>query len=82
PERAAKILGPEVLLWKTLDDKTSLNGFDAVINLAGEPIADKRWTKEQKQKLCDSRWKVTERLATLINASQNPPTVFVSGSAI
>ncbi len=82
PERAAKILGPEVLLWKTLEDKTSLNGFDAVINLAGEPIADKRWTKEQKQKLCDSRWKVTERLATLINASQNPPTVFVSGSAI
>jgi uncharacterized protein (TIGR01777 family) len=82
PERAAKILGPEVLLWKTLDDKTSLNGFDAVINLAGEPIADKRWTKEQKQKLCDSRWKVTERLATLINASQNPPPVFVSGSAV
>jgi len=82
PERAAKLLGPEVLLWKTLDDKTSLDGFDAVINLAGEPIADKRWTKDQKQKLCDSRWKITERLATLINASQNPPSVFISGSAV
>ncbi|WP_459176017.1 TIGR01777 family oxidoreductase [Ewingella americana] len=82
PERAAKLLGPEVLLWKTLDDKTSLDGFDAVINLAGEPIADKRWTKEQKQKLCDSRWKITERLATLINASKNPPSVFISGSAV
>ena len=82
PERAAKLLGPEVLLWKTLDDKTSLDGFDAVINLAGEPIADKRWSKDQKQKLCDSRWKITERLATLINASQNPPSVFISGSAV
>ena len=82
PERASKLLGPEVLLWNTLDDKTSLDGFDAVINLAGEPIADKRWTKDQKQKLCDSRWKITERLATLINASQNPPAVFISGSAV
>jgi len=82
PERAAKLLGPEVMLWKTLDDKTSLDGFDAVINLAGEPIADKRWSKDQKQKLCDSRWKITERLATLINASQNPPSVFISGSAV
>ncbi len=82
PERASKLLGPEVLLWNTLDDKTSLDGFDAVINLAGEPIAYKRWTKDQKQKLCDSRWKITERLATLINASQNPPAVFISGSAV
>jgi len=82
PERASKLLGPEVLLWNTLDDKTSLDGFDAVINLAGEPIAEKRWTKDQKQKLCDSRWKITERLATLINASQNPPAVFISGSAV
>ncbi|EIC84909.1 TIGR01777 family oxidoreductase [Serratia sp. M24T3] len=82
PERAAKILGPKVDLWPSLKDKTSLDGFDAVINLAGEPIADKRWTKEQKQKLCDSRWQMTEKLAQLINASQQPPAVFISGSAV
>ncbi len=82
PERAAKILGPKIPLWRTLADKTSLDGFDAVINLAGEPIADKRWTKEQKQKLCDSRWQLTEKLAQLINASSQPPAVFISGSAV
>lgn len=82
PERAAKILGPKVQLWRSLADKTSLDGFDAVINLAGEPITDKRWTREQKQKLCDSRWQLTEKLAQLINASQQPPAVFISGSAV
>jgi len=61
PERAQKVLGSSVRLWHTLADKTSLDGFDAVINLAGEPIADKRWTKEQKHKLCHSRWQLTER---------------------
>ncbi len=82
PERAAKILGSQVQLWEALDGKTSLDGFDAVINLAGEPIADKRWTKEYKSKLCESRWQLTEKLAQLINASQTPPSVFISGSAV
>lgn len=61
---------------------THLNDIDAVINLAGEPIADKRWSKEQKERLCESRWKITERLTTLINASDTPPAVFLSGSAV
>ncbi|WP_431296251.1 TIGR01777 family oxidoreductase [Rahnella sp. PAMC 25559] len=82
PERAAKVLGSQVLLWETLDGKTSLDGFDAVINLAGEPIADKRWTKDHKALLCESRWQLTEKLAQLINASQTPPQVFISGSAV
>lgn len=82
PERATKILGPKVQLWSSLKDMTSLDGFDAVINLAGEPIADKRWTRDQKQKLCDSRWQLTEKLAQLIIASQQPPSVFISGSAV
>ncbi|MEG3135006.1 TIGR01777 family oxidoreductase [Rouxiella sp. T17] len=82
PDRSTKLLGPKVVIWQSLDDKTSLDGFDAVINLAGEPIADKRWTKDQKQKLCDSRWKLTERLSQLINAGENPPSVFISGSAV
>jgi len=82
PERSKKILGPHVDLWDSLADKTSLDGFDAVINLAGEPIADKRWSKEQKQKLCDSRWQLTEKLAQLIKAGTQPPAVFISGSAV
>lgn len=52
-----------------------------MINLAGEPIADKRWTTEQKDRLCQSRWRITQKLADLINASETPPSVLISGSA-
>ncbi len=66
----------------SLDSIEDLNDVDAVINLAGEPIADKRWSKEQKEVICNSRWKVTERIDELIHASTEPPAVFISGSAV
>lgn len=64
-----------------VQDFATLDGFDAVINLAGEAIFDKRWTDKQKQKLLDSRVQLTRKIATLINKSTNPPKVFISGSA-
>ncbi|WP_319536439.1 TIGR01777 family oxidoreductase [uncultured Vibrio sp.] len=66
----------------SLDQLADLNHIDAVINLAGEPIADKRWTKKQKDKICKSRWKITEQIVELIHASTKPPSVFISGSAV
>lgn len=60
----------------------NLNDYDAVINLAGEPIADKRWSVQQKRSICQSRWKLTNKLSKLINDSSNPPRTFISGSAI
>lgn len=66
----------------SLDDFDDLNDFDAVINLAGEPIADKRWSPKQKEVICNSRWKTTERIVDLIHASTTPPEVFISGSAV
>ena len=56
--------------------------FDAIINLAGEPIADKRWTDAQKQRICHSRWHITEQVVNFIEHSKVPPKVFISGSAI
>ncbi|WP_075181328.1 TIGR01777 family oxidoreductase [Pantoea sp. 1.19] len=73
--------GDRVSWWSGLDQQQDLNGIDAVINLAGEPIADKRWTPAQKQRLCDSRWTLTKRLSDLIRASSTPPGVVLSGSA-
>ncbi|MBC6532115.1 TIGR01777 family oxidoreductase [Citrobacter amalonaticus] len=80
-DTAREKLNDRVTLWDTLEDKQNLDGFDAVINLAGEPIADKRWTTEQKDRLCQSRWRITQKLADLINASETPPSVLISGSA-
>ena len=81
PEKAKNRLDSRVTLWRAFEHQVNLNGFDAVINLAGEPIADKRWTAEQKQRLCHSRWDITQKLVTLINASDAPPAVLISGSA-
>ncbi|WP_455816525.1 TIGR01777 family oxidoreductase [Pseudomonas cerasi] len=78
---ARRNLSEKVSLWSGLDKQQDLNGIDAVINLAGESIAAKRWSKLQKQRLCDSRWQITRRLAELIQASSAPPAVLISGSA-
>lgn len=79
---ARAALGAQVALWSGLEQQANLNGVDVVINLAGEPIAEKRWSESQKQRLCDSRWQITERLVTLIKASSHPPALLISGSAI
>lgn len=80
-QKAEKRLGNNVKVISELS-AVDFNQLDAVINLAGEPIADKRWTEQQKQRLCDSRWQLTEQLVQAINAADTPPTVLISGSAI
>ena len=79
--RAQRLLGSE-LKYLTLNELSSLENVDIVINLAGEPIADKRWTDSQKQRICNSRWDITQRLVDLMKAAETPPHTFISGSAI
>jgi uncharacterized protein (TIGR01777 family) len=57
-------------------------GADALINLAGASIGDKRWTPQRKAELRDSRILATRSLAAAITAAALPPRVFVSSSAI
>lgn len=64
-----------------VQDFANLDHFDAVINLAGEPIFAHRWTKRQKQKLVDSRITLTQKIVDLIRHSPNPPSVLLSASA-
>lgn len=56
--------------------------FDAVINLAGEPIVDARWTAQRKQVLWESRITLTEELVRHIAAAKRKPAVLLSGSAV
>ena len=80
-QKAFDLLGNSVNTVSTLAE-IDINDFDAVINLAGEPIAGKRWSAQQKQLLCDSRWQLTAALAESIKQATSPPKVFISGSAI
>jgi uncharacterized protein (TIGR01777 family) len=63
-------------------DSTALEGLDAVVNLAGEPIAEKRWTPEQKHRIVSSRVESTSLLARTLAGLQRPPARLLSGSAI
>jgi len=56
--------------------------FDAVINLAGEPIVDKSWTAKRKRALWASRVTLTEELVRRIAAANHRPAVLLSGSAV
>ncbi|WP_462317095.1 TIGR01777 family oxidoreductase [Marinilabilia sp.] len=58
-----------------------LDGVEAVIHLAGAPIL-KRWTKKWKDVIWKSRTDTTKMLVSVINSLPNPPSVFVSASAV
>ena len=58
-----------------------LEGFDAVIHLAGDNIASEKWTKEKKLRLRNSRVNGTKILVEALKKCQNPPRIFISASA-
>jgi len=59
-----------------------LEGFDAVVHLAGESIAEGRWTDEKKKRIRESRVKGTRLLGDALANLSQPPKTFVSASAI
>jgi uncharacterized protein (TIGR01777 family) len=63
-------------------DPKDLEGVDAVVNLAGAGIGDKRWTAERKAEVVASRVDGTSLLAKTIASMDDGPKVFASGSAV
>jgi uncharacterized protein (TIGR01777 family) len=61
---------------------TSIDGVDAVVNLAGAPIASGRWTAARKHEIRASRVEGTQALAALLAGLPRRPAVLLSGSAI
>lgn len=59
-----------------------LDDVDAVVNLAGAGVGDRRWTKAYKKEIRDSRVLGTITLARAMARSDNPPSVLINGSAI
>ena len=62
-------------------DAAALEGFDAVAHLAGENIADRRWTDERKARIRDSRVRGTALLADALAGLDRKPRVMLCASA-
>ena len=81
--QANKYSNDESLTYVSTVDDVKIDEFDAIINLAGEPIVNKRWSDEQKDILCQSRWELTQAIVDKIEASNKPsPIRFISASAV
>ena len=59
-----------------------VDGFDAVVNLAGASLASKRWSPAFKKEILDSRVNTTRALVDAIGKAARKPHVFVNASAV
>ena len=82
PEAAALRLPASVRRLQRLSDLEAGYVADIVVNLAGEPLADGRWTQRRKQRFYDSRVNLTDRLYEFFAGREHQPKLVISGSAI
>jgi uncharacterized protein len=80
PVVVSRRAGPPAVGWDAIERE--VDRADAVIHLAGEPIADGRWTGMRLESIRASRVETTERIALAIQRASRKPRVFVSGSAV
>lgn len=82
PEQVPMLCGSGVRGIAQLDDLDADDPIDAVINLAGAPIADRHWTAARRNLLWASRITLTEQLLAWLQKREQRPEVLVSGSAV
>lgn len=84
--RARTLLGQEAELVDASAGigamEAAMAGCDAVINLAGAPVAEGRWTRSRKQTIVESRVRTTRDLVTVLGRLSQRPQVLVSASAV
>ena len=81
PEKVAKTCGAQVRGIARLED-LGQEPVDAIVNLAGAPIADRPWTHKRKALLWSSRITLTETLLAWLESREQKPRVLISGSAV
>ncbi len=79
--------GSSVYFWdpdhfEFREDMRRLNGIRAVVHLAGESVAEGRWTSEKKRKIRDSRILSTHALVELLSRLERRPEVLICASAV
>ena len=82
PKKTARHFHHSVLTTQQLDNLDKSEGFDVVINLAGQGITDKRWSQKIKHQLRDSRIITTQKLIHFLQNIEEKPELLISGSAI
>lgn len=85
PGGASGLAVNEMLKWEPQagpPPAQALEGTDAVVHLAGEPVAEKRWNDEQKKRIRDSRVISTRNLVEGMRAAAKKPAVLVNASAV
>jgi len=81
--RALRARGDEALALPRFGTAPwSVDGADAVINLAGASVAGKRWTPAYKQEIVDSRVLTTRALIDAIRSAKRKPRVLLNASAV
>ena len=80
--KAADLFGPYVDVVTSLDSVPAETRIDAIINLAGEPIAAAPWTRRRRALLLESRLGVTRELVALVERAAVKPTTWINASAI
>jgi uncharacterized protein (TIGR01777 family) len=84
-EAELKAFGVKAFDWDPLKGpppQAAFDGIDAVIHLAGDPVASGRWTKAKKARIKDSREIGTRNLVDGLAALSRKPQVLVSASAV
>jgi len=82
PDKTARHFDFSVTTIEHLELLDNAEVFDIVINLAGQGIAEKRWTRGVKQQIWDSRINTTKNLISYLQRSNKKPGLLISGSAI
>lgn len=75
----------QIIDWdnkSTLSSLIGLQDIDAVINLAGESLANRRWSDSVKKEILDSRINTTQAIVTAINNRTIQPKVLINASAV
>ncbi|MEJ5961528.1 TIGR01777 family oxidoreductase [Pedobacter immunditicola] len=83
--KRVKIKDVQVYLWDVYRQKIDagcLDRVDTIVHLAGENVAEKKWTRERKQQIIDSRVLSTQLLYKTIRETPNQVKDFISASAV
>jgi len=80
--KAEKVFDFDVVIVDDLYQIDANIYFDVIVNLAGEPIADKRWSARQKERIYQSRVDSTQHLVAWMKTRLMMPSALISGSAV